>query len=102
MAVTREDVKHVAALARLGLTDDRADQFTAQINTILRHMEVLSEVNTDRLEPVVGVGAESAPLQEDKGPAVPLETPIEKFAPQVRDGLFLVPRLSTHETAEES
>ena len=102
MAVTRDDVKHVAALARLGLTDERAGQFTAQINTILQHMEVLSKVDTDRLEPVVGVGAERAPLQQDKGPSVRLDTPIEQFAPQVRDGLFLVPRLSTHETAEES
>jgi aspartyl-tRNA(Asn)/glutamyl-tRNA(Gln) amidotransferase subunit C len=102
MAVSRADVKHVAALARLGLTDERADQFTAQINTILRHMEVLSKVNTERLEPVVGVGAERAPLQEDRGPSVRLETPIEELAPEVRDGFFLVPRLATHETAEES
>lgn len=102
MAVTRAEVKHVAALARLGLTDERADQFTAQINTILQHMEVLSKVNTERLEPVVGVGAESAPLQDDKGPPVRLQLPIEEVAPQIRDGLFLVPRLSTHETAEES
>ena len=102
MAVTREDVQHVAALARLGLTDERAEQFTAQINTILRHMEVLAKVNTERLEPVVGVGAGSAPLQQDKGPSVALEIPIEKFAPQLRDRFFLVPRLATHETAEES
>lgn len=102
MGVSRDDVKHVAALARLGLTDERAEQFTAQLNTILQHMEALSKVDTDRLEPVAGVGAERAPLQEDKGPSVRLERPIEEFAPQVRDGLFVVPRLSTHETAEES
>ena len=54
------------------------------------------------LEPVVGVGAESAPLQEDKGPPVSLDREVEKFAPLVRDGFFLVPRLATHETAEES
>ena len=102
MAVTREDVKHVAALARLGMTDERAEQLTAQLNTILEHMDVLARVDTGRLEPVVGVGAESAPLQPDKGPSVPLERPIEQFAPQVRDGFFLVPRLATHETGEES
>jgi aspartyl-tRNA(Asn)/glutamyl-tRNA(Gln) amidotransferase subunit C len=102
MAVTREDVKHVAALARLGLTDERAGQLTAQLNTILQHMEVLARVDTSRLEPVVGVGAESAPLQDDKGPAVSLDRPIDEFAPQMRDGFFIVPRLASHETAEES
>jgi aspartyl-tRNA(Asn)/glutamyl-tRNA(Gln) amidotransferase subunit C len=102
MAVTRDDVKHVAELARLALSDERAEQFTAQINTILQHMEVLSKVDTDRLEPIAGIGAQSAPLGEDVGPSVPLESPIETFAPQVRDGFFLVPRLSTHESVEES
>ena len=102
MSVTRDDVKHVAELARLALSDERAEQFTAQINTILQHMEVLSKVDTDRVEPVVGIGAESAPLAEDVGPSVPLESPIDTFAPQVREGFFLVPRLATHDTAEEA
>ena len=102
MAVTVDDVKHVAALARLGITDDRAEQFTAQLNTILGHMEVLSRVDTEKLEPVVGVGAKTIPLQPDAGPPVSLERKIEEIAPAVRDGFFLVPRLSTHDTAEES
>ena len=101
MAVTRDDVKHVAALARLGITDERADQLTAQLNTILGHMDVLVRVDTKKMEPVVGVGAQSAPLAADVGPSVPLVTPVAGFAPMSRDGFFLVPRLSTHETAEE-
>jgi aspartyl-tRNA(Asn)/glutamyl-tRNA(Gln) amidotransferase subunit C len=102
VSVTRDDVKHVAALARLSMTDDRADQFTAQLNTILAHMDVLARVDTARLEPVIGVGAEGAPLQEDEGPSVKLEHPIGEIAPSTRDGFFLVPRLSTHEATEES
>jgi len=102
MAVTRDDVKHVAALARLAITDERAEQFTTQLNTILGHMDVLARVDTKRLEPVVGVGAERAPLQKDEGPSVKLAQPIDTLAPRMRDGFFLVPRLSTHETAEES
>jgi aspartyl-tRNA(Asn)/glutamyl-tRNA(Gln) amidotransferase subunit C len=97
MGVTRDDVKHVAALARLAVTDERAEQFTVQLNTILGHMDVLARVDTEKLEPIVGIGAERAPLQEDRGPSVPLERPIEEIAPEVRDGFFTVPRLSTHE-----
>lgn len=102
MAVTRDDVRHVAALARLGMTEERADAFTAQLNTILRHMDVLSKVDTRKLEPVVGIGAESAPLQPDAGPSVKLERALHHFAPSLRDGFFLVPRLDTHDTADES
>jgi aspartyl-tRNA(Asn)/glutamyl-tRNA(Gln) amidotransferase subunit C len=97
MSVSRDEVKHVAALARLDMTDERAEEFTAQLNTILGHMEALSRVDTGKLEPMVGIGADSAPLQDDKGPPVALERSLDQIAPQVRDGFFIVPRLSTHE-----
>ena len=102
MSITRDDVKHVASLARLAMTDERAEEFTAQLNTILGHMEVLARVDTGRVEPVTGVGAEAAPLQDDQGPSVQLERRIEQIAPSTRDGFFLVPRLSTHEAAGET
>jgi hypothetical protein len=35
-------------------------------------------------------------LAADVGPSVPLTTPISAFAPEWRDGFFLVPRLATH------
>jgi aspartyl-tRNA(Asn)/glutamyl-tRNA(Gln) amidotransferase subunit C len=102
MAVTPEDVRHVATLARVGLSDARTTSLVAELNTILGHMDVLSRVDTSRLEPVVGVGAEGLPLQDDRGPSVPLTRKLDEFAPSVRDGFLLVPRLATHETAEGS
>src|SRR3954466_104804 len=101
MAVSLDDVRHVAALARLGLTEDRATSLMTELNTILGHMEVLWKVATSKREPVVGVGADTTPLERDSGPAVRLERPLTDFAPAVRDGFILVPRLATHETAEE-
>jgi aspartyl-tRNA(Asn)/glutamyl-tRNA(Gln) amidotransferase subunit C len=102
MAVTHDDVRHVATLARVGLSDARATSLVAELNTILGHMDVLSKVNTSRLEPVVGVGAEGLRLQADQGPPVALIRDLKEFAPSVRDGFLLVPRLATHETAEGS
>ena len=102
MAVTLEDVRHVAALARLGVSDERAAALMAELNTILGHMEVLSKVDTGRAEPVAGVGADSLPLEKDAGPAVGLNSKLADFAPSVRDGFLLVPRLATHETGEEN
>jgi aspartyl-tRNA(Asn)/glutamyl-tRNA(Gln) amidotransferase subunit C len=99
VAVTIDDVRHIAALARLGLTGERAASLVGELNTILAHMDVLSKVDTQGVEPVVGVGAAAAPMRKDEGPAIPLARPIEDFAPKTRDGFFLVPRLSTHEDA---
>ncbi|MGH9886280.1 MAG: Asp-tRNA(Asn)/Glu-tRNA(Gln) amidotransferase subunit GatC [bacterium] len=97
MAVTLDDVRHIAALARLGLTDERAQSLVAELNTILEHMDVLSKVATDGIDPVTGVGAAGAPLRPDAGPSMPLARAIDEIAPRTSDGFFLVPRLSTHE-----
>ncbi|HTI64247.1 MAG TPA: Asp-tRNA(Asn)/Glu-tRNA(Gln) amidotransferase subunit GatC [Gemmatimonadaceae bacterium] len=102
MAVSLEDVRHVATLARLGLSDDRARALVAELNTILEHMDVLSKVETDGIEPVAGIGAAGTPLRPDSGPPDSLAHPIDAFAPRTADGFFLVPRLSTHEDPEEA
>lgn len=101
-AVTVQDVRHVAMLARLGLTDDRARELTRDLNTILEHMNVLSRVDTTGVSEstVFGEQGKGMRLREDRGPAIPLEERPESFAPEMRDGLFIVPRLSTHEDAE--
>ncbi len=97
MAVTIDDVRHIASLARLGVSDDRARGLVAELNTILEHMSILARVDTTAIDPLTAIGAESAPLRGDSGPPVALQRPIAAFAPSERDGFFLVPRLSTHE-----
>ena len=97
MAVTPDDVRHVASLARLGLTPDALTAYVAELNTILEHMDVLSRVDTQGIEPVAGVGAAGAPLRPDDNTPAELARPIADFAPKTKDGFFLVPRLSSHE-----
>jgi aspartyl-tRNA(Asn)/glutamyl-tRNA(Gln) amidotransferase subunit C len=97
MAVTPDDVRHVASLARLGLTPEALQAYVAELNTILEHMDVLSRVDTEGIEPVAGVGAAGTPLRPDDGKPVELQRPISSLAPSTKDGFFLVPRLSSHE-----
>jgi aspartyl-tRNA(Asn)/glutamyl-tRNA(Gln) amidotransferase subunit C len=100
MAVTIEDVRHIAELARLGLDAERARALVAELNTILEHMDALSKVDTGGVEATVGVGAAGTPLRADAGPPPPLARSPEAFAPAIREGFFVVPRLATHEEAE--
>lgn len=102
MAVTIDDVRHVAALARLGLSDERAAALVQEMNTILGHMDALSAVDTEGVDAVAGVGAGGLPVRSDKGPPIPLARALDAFAPSTRDGFLLVPRLSTHDTAEDA
>jgi aspartyl-tRNA(Asn)/glutamyl-tRNA(Gln) amidotransferase subunit C len=102
MAVTVDDVRHIAALARIGLTDERAQALVGELNTILGHMDVLAKVDTTGAPEVAGIGAAGTPLRPDAGPPIPLARDRESFAPRMRDGFFLVPRLSTHEDASDA
>lgn len=96
MAVSEHDVRHVAALARLGLDEARVPALVDELNGILVHMDVLRGVKTDADAAVGGVGAGGMPLREDGGAQYPLAHPRSDVAPAMRAGFFLVPRLATH------
>jgi aspartyl-tRNA(Asn)/glutamyl-tRNA(Gln) amidotransferase subunit C len=102
VAVTREDVLHIAELARLGVDPARADELTNELSAILAHMEVLSQVDTSSVPITAGVGAGGTPLRPDAGVAPLMQGTLESFAPAMRDGFFIVPRLATHEDPSES
>jgi len=103
VSVTLDDVRHIASLARLGLTDTRAESLVTELNTILRHMDVLSNVDMSEVANTASTDLPvGAPLRLDAGPPIPLARSREAMAPRMQDGFFLVPRLSTHEDAEAS
>jgi aspartyl-tRNA(Asn)/glutamyl-tRNA(Gln) amidotransferase subunit C len=102
MPVTRQDVLHIAELARLGMDDARADALTKELSAILEHMEVLSQVDTAQVALTAGVGSGGTPLRPDQRVAPLMEGTLEAFAPSMRDGFFIVPRLATHEDPAES
>jgi aspartyl-tRNA(Asn)/glutamyl-tRNA(Gln) amidotransferase subunit C len=101
VSVTVDDVRHIAALARLGLPAERIPSLVAELNRILEHMDVLAAVPSRPDQRVVGVSGGGMPLREDVGPQIPLARPRDEFAPSMRDGFFLVPRLATHEDTPE-
>ena len=98
MAVSENDVRHVASLARLGVDAVRLPSLVAELNGILEHMEVLGAVDTGSQMSDVGGRTTATAMRSDvHGSSVPLASPRETFAPELRDGFFLVPRLATHE-----
>lgn len=101
MSVTRGDVLHIAQLARLGIDAERADALTRELSAILAHMEVLSQVDTAGVAPTAVV-ATGTPLRSDVGAPAEMSGTLESFAPAMRDGFFIVPRLATHEDPAEN
>ena len=99
MAIGPDDVRHVAALARLSVPERQIPELVAQLNGILVHMDALALVQTRDVPATQGVGDAAMPLRMDIGPPIPMVAPLDAFAPAMRDGFFLVPRLATHESA---
>lgn len=99
--VTPEELRHVAALARLGLSEERAADLTRDLNTILTHMDVLGRVNTEGVTEATATTG-GMRLRDDRGPPEPLREPPEAFVPAMREGFIQVPRLETHEDAESA
>ncbi|MGI8619841.1 MAG: Asp-tRNA(Asn)/Glu-tRNA(Gln) amidotransferase subunit GatC [Gemmatimonadaceae bacterium] len=101
MAVTREDVVKVAKLANIAVDEAKLDALAHELNSILGHMEELAKVATERVLPAEGLSSGGQRLRGDHGPADPLASGPVTFAPEMRDGFLIVPRLATHEGSPE-
>lgn len=99
MAVSEDDVRHVADLARLGLEPDRLPVLARELSAILDHMDVLQAQVPDSVEPMVGPPGATGELRADVPGPDALQHARETMAPAMREGFFLVPRLAAHEDA---
>ena len=103
MAVTQDDVRHIAELARLAVPEEKLDSLVAELNGILAHMEVLSKTDTREVELAEFAPTDSTPTRSDGSGPVKLQAPLATFAVSIRDGFIMVPRLASHEdTADRS
>jgi aspartyl-tRNA(Asn)/glutamyl-tRNA(Gln) amidotransferase subunit C len=89
--IEREQVLHVARLARLRLTDDEVERMTGELSTILDHIEKLSELDLDEVEPTSHVVELENVLRPDEPrPSLPREVALEQ-APDTDGTGFRVP-----------
>ncbi|MCA9096340.1 MAG: Asp-tRNA(Asn)/Glu-tRNA(Gln) amidotransferase subunit GatC [Planctomycetaceae bacterium] len=92
-ALSREEVKKVAVLARLKLSDTEIDSLTTQMGKILGFVESLNEVQTDGVEPMVHAMELRNVFREDQArPSLPREEAL-KNAPKTDGKYFLVPQI---------
>ncbi|HJP69828.1 MAG TPA: Asp-tRNA(Asn)/Glu-tRNA(Gln) amidotransferase subunit GatC, partial [Sphingomicrobium sp.] len=66
MSVTSAQVRHIAKLARIGMSDTEVDALVPEINNILGWVEQLGEVNTDGIEPLTAVIDQKLRLRDDQ------------------------------------
>lgn len=90
MALSRAEVEHVAALARLGLGDDELVRMQEQLSSILEHIAVLDRLDTAAIPPTAQVIALTSVMRDDvERPSLPRDVVLAN-APRQRDGFFEV------------
>ncbi len=91
--ITREEVEHVARLARLELTEDEKTRMTDQLDAILGYFDTLSRLDTSQVEPMTTVIPTVSVMREDEvRPSLPIEEALAN-APDREDAFFRVPRI---------
>ncbi|HSC95945.1 MAG TPA: Asp-tRNA(Asn)/Glu-tRNA(Gln) amidotransferase subunit GatC [Burkholderiales bacterium] len=93
MALTLEDVKRVADLARLAIDEAEARSVLSQINDVFRLIAEMQAVDTRGVEPMAHALDVVQRLREDKVTESDQHELFQSVAPQVENGLYLVPRV---------
>ena len=94
MSVTETEVRHVAKLARLALSDAEIDKMVPELNNILGWVEQLGEVNTDGIEPLTAVIDIPTRLRDDVVDDGNVRDKVLLNAPDAQHGFCAVPTVS--------
>ena len=90
--LTRDQVLHVARLARLELTDDEVERFSGELSKVLDHIELISELGDLADVPPTShvIDVENALRADEPRPSIPVDSALES-APDAAEGGFRVP-----------
>lgn len=93
MSVSSEQVRHIAKLARIAMSDEEIERLVPELNSIIGWVEQLGEVNTDGIEPLTAVIDQKLRLREDVVTAGNIRDEVLANAPGAEHGFFAVPKV---------
>ncbi len=93
MAINKEQVQHVALLARLHLTEEEQEFFGGQLSQILEHIGRISELDTSEVEPTAHAVELTNVFRDDENRDCLTQEQALANAPKAEDGGFVVPRI---------
>jgi len=93
MSVNTEQVRHIAKLARIAMTDAEVAAMVPELNNILGWVEQLGEVDTDGVEPLTAVIDQKLRLRDDVVTDGDRRDAVLANAPAAEHGFFAVPKV---------
>ena len=93
MSLDKDQVQHIATLARLNLTDDEYAESVEKLSRIVDFVDQLSQADTTDVVPMAHPLDVAQRLRADEVPEADDRDHFQENAPSVKDGLYLVPRV---------
>jgi aspartyl-tRNA(Asn)/glutamyl-tRNA(Gln) amidotransferase subunit C len=93
MPVSTEQVRHIAKLARIAMSDEEIERLAPELNNILGWIEQLGEVDTEGVEPLTAVIDQKLRLRDDVVTEGNIRDEILANAPEAQHGFFAVPKV---------
>ncbi len=92
MEISKDEVQHVASLARLGIDESETELFSTQLSHILTYFDTLKEMNTQVRSPSVPTPMHNVLREDTLEPSLPRERALMN-APATDEGYFQVPKI---------
>ena len=93
MSIDKDTVKHISKLARISLDEKKIDSLTRDLSSIMKFIEKLNELNTDKTTPLTSIINASLKSREDEVKDGKIRDEILKNSPEKNEEFFVVPKV---------
>jgi len=93
MSIDKDTVKHISKLARISLDEKKIDSLSKDLTSIMRFIENLNNLNTDKIEPLTSIINASLKSRKDEVKDGKIREQILKNSPEKNEEFFVVPKV---------
>ena len=93
MSIDKDTVKHISKLARISLDENKVESLSKDLTSIMKFIENLNKLNTDKIEPLTSIINASLKSRKDEVKDGKIRDQIFKNSPEKNDEFFVVPKV---------
>ena len=93
MSINKDTIKKISKLARISVTNEETDRLEKDLNSILKFVEQLKELNTDKIAPIASVFDQPLTMNKDEIRKINEKEEILKNAPEKNSNYYIVPKV---------
>ena len=93
MSIDKDTVKHISKLARISLNEKKLDSLSKDLTSIMKFIESLNKLNTDKTSPLTSIINASLKSRKDEVKVEKIRDQILKNSPETNEEFFVVPKV---------